>query len=117
MFFVECYYFSEYDIQMFLFVFWLKGAHPQCVKMRTVAGITPHVYVRTYTISFHVLLLWCLALVVEISLTFIQKECVCQKWLFFSNEINFCCNEISNVFTLNWFSKPNLAETPLILIK
>ena len=28
-------------------------------------------------------------------LTFIVKGCVCQKWLFFSNEINFCCNEIS----------------------
>ena len=22
-------------------------------------------------------------------------ECVSQKWLFFSNEINFCCNEIN----------------------
>ena len=31
----------------------------------------------------------------KFNLTFIQKGCVCQKWLFFSNEINFCCNEIS----------------------
>ena len=49
--------------------------------------------------------------------TFIQKGCVCQKWLFFSNEINFCCNEISFFFTLNGFSEPNLAKTVLILIK
>ena len=27
--------------------------------------------------------------------SFIQKGCVCQKWLFFSNEINFCCHELS----------------------
>ena len=31
----------------------------------------------------------------KFDLTFIQKGCVCQKLLFFSNEINFCCNEIS----------------------
>ena len=31
----------------------------------------------------------------KFNLTFIQKGCVCQKLLFFSNEINFCCNEIS----------------------
>ena len=31
----------------------------------------------------------------EFNLPFIQKGCVCQKWLFFSNEINLCSNEIS----------------------
>ena len=29
-------------------------------------GITPHVYVRTYTISLNVFVLWCLVLFVEI---------------------------------------------------
>ena len=49
-------------------------------------------------------------------LTFIVKGCVCQKWLFLSNEINFCCNEIS-FFTLNCFSEPKLAKTILIFFK
>ena len=48
-FFFECLYFSEYDIRMFLFVFWLRnrpsikyvrnqgngGAHSKCVQVRT----------------------------------------------------------------------------------
>ena len=29
--------------------------HPKCVELRTGGGgVTPYVYVRTYTISFHV---------------------------------------------------------------
>ena len=28
----------------------------------------------------------------------IQRGYICQEWLFFSNEINFCCNEISFFF-------------------
>ena len=51
------------------------------------------------------------------NLMFIQKGYVCQKWLFFSYEINFCCNGISLFFTLNCFSEPKLAKTLLILIK
>ena len=35
----------------------------------------------------------------------------------FSNEINFCCNEISFFINLNCFSEPKLAKTVLILIK
>ena len=32
------------------------GGHPKCIQLRTrIAGVTPHVYVRTYTISFLVL--------------------------------------------------------------
>ena len=61
-----CLYFSEYDIRMFLFVFWLRnrpsikyvrkwrnwgwgGSHPKCVKMRTGGGVEKSVirYVRT----------------------------------------------------------------------
>ena len=51
-FFLECLYFSEYDIRMFLFVFWLRntpsikytrswgngGGHPKCVQVRTGGG-------------------------------------------------------------------------------
>ena len=39
-------------------------------------------------------LLSCFCLMVSY-LTFIKKGRVCQKWLFFSNEISFCCNEKS----------------------
>ena len=80
-------YFSEYDIRMFVFVFWLGnrpsremmegtwgarggggGGHPKmftgvynvyrCVQGDK--GVTPHVHVRTYTISFYVFVSWCL---------------------------------------------------------
>ena len=50
------------------------------------------------------------------NLTYLFKK-VCQKWLCFSNEINFCYNEISFFFTLNCFSEPKVAQTVLILIK
>ena len=116
---------------MFLFVFWLTnrpsikyirnqenggggergGAVIQNVY-RCVQGErskTPHVFVRTYTISFHVFGLWCL-LFVEIYLSFIQEGCFFQKWLFFSNEINFCCKKIK-VF------RSKVSQTFLILIK
>ena len=82
---LECFYFSEYDIRMFLFVFWLRKGQPIKYvrnwrgyvwpsKMRTTGyrgrGVTPHVYLRTYAITFHVfgsiLVLQCLALFVEI---------------------------------------------------
>ena len=52
----------------------------------------------------------------KFNLTFIQKGCFCQKWLFFSNEINFCCRKIS-FFTLSCFSESKLAKTLLILTK
>ena len=39
----------------------VEGGHPKCLQMCTgERGITLHVYVRTYTISFHVFVLWCL---------------------------------------------------------
>ena len=53
-FFFECLYFSEYDIRMYLFVFWLRhrpsvkyvstqlgewrGDHQKCVQVRTQGG-------------------------------------------------------------------------------
>ena len=80
-FFFGCWYFSDYDTQM-LFVFWLRpfitfvlnwggwrgGSVIQNVY-RCVQGerdIPPSVHVRTYTISFHVFVLWCLVLFIEI---------------------------------------------------
>ena len=41
--------------------------------------------------------------------TFFQKGCVCQKWLFFSNESKFCCNEIS-FFYLNLLFQTNVSQ-------
>ena len=77
----ECLCFSEYDIRMFLIVFWSRNSCPLSMyAFREMEGviqnlcscaqgervITPHVYVRTYTISFHVFVLRCLVLFVEI---------------------------------------------------
>ena len=55
--------FSEYDIRMRLYVFWLRkglsvkyvrnwcgdGGNLKCVQGEE--GVTPHVYIRTYTIT------------------------------------------------------------------
>ena len=82
-YFFECLYFSEYDIRMSLYVYGLKngpsieyvlvgdGGHPKYVQPRTgERGVKPHVYVRTYTVPFHVFgrifVLYCLVLFVEI---------------------------------------------------
>ena len=46
----------------------------------------------------------------KFNLSFIQEGCFFQKWLFFSNEINFCCKKIK-VF------RSKVSQTFLILIK
>ena len=53
--------------------------------------ITSHVYVCTYTIYFHVFVLFLGAFfyLQKFKLTLIQKGCACQKWLFFLNEMPF----------------------------
>ena len=87
--FFECLYFSEYDIRMFLFVFWLRkrhpltmyvtrgmeGDHPKCLQMRTGGeGITLHVYVRALTLSLFIFLSYdVLFYLLKFNLTFIQK--------------------------------------------
>ena len=39
----------------------MEEGHPKCLQIHTWEEIhTLHVYVRTYTISFHVFVLWCL---------------------------------------------------------
>ena len=52
----------------------------------------------------------------KFNLTFIQKGRVCQKLLFFSNEINFCCNEIS-FFYFKLLFPTKVTRRVLILIK
>ena len=115
----------EYDIRM-LFVFGWEIGHLlstcategmegviknvyRCIQGES--GITPHVYLRIYRqLLFSCFILRCLVL------TFIKRGCFCQKWLFFSNKINFCCREIS-FFISNCFSESKLTTTLLILIK
>ena len=109
-FFFECLYFSEYDIRMFLFVFWLRnrpsikyvrnqGNGEGSSKMFTDAyrgrGVSRFMCTYALTSLFMFLSYGVLFYLQKFNLTFIQKGCVCQKWLFFSNEINFCCHELS----------------------
>ena len=75
-----------------------------------------HVYVRTYTISFHVFILWCPVLFVEIY-SYLHS----QRVLFVRNRYFSPMRLISVVMkyaflTLNCFV-PKLAKTLLILIK
>ena len=45
----------------------VEGDLPKCVEKPTGGRvITPHMHTRTYTISFHVFVSWCLVLFVEI---------------------------------------------------
>ena len=76
LFFFECSYFSEYDIRMSFFVFWLRGRlftkylrnwgnkgviQNVCRCVQVERGIPPHVYVRTCTIfSYFCLMVSCL---------------------------------------------------------
>ena len=76
-------------------------------------GVSHLAYTYALTSLFMFLSYGVLFYLQKFNLTFIPKGLVCQKWLFFSNEINFCCNEI----TFSQFSKPKLAERVLILIK
>ena len=70
----------------------MKRAHPKCVHVRT-EGQRYHVSsVRTH---FYVVVLWCLFYLQKFYLTFIQKGCACQKWLFLSNEISFYFHKTS----------------------
>ena len=128
LFFFECLYFSEYDIRVLLFVFWLRnrpsikyvsnwrngrGSSKMCRGAYRGRGLSRLMctYALTNNYSFQVFVLRCLVL------TFIKKGgCFSQKWLFFSSNINFCSREIS-FFTLNCFSKSTLTTTLLILIK
>ena len=45
----------------------------------------------------------------KFSLTFIQKECVSQKWLFLFYEINCCCNEMS-FFYIKLLFRTNVSQ-------
>ena len=132
-FFFECLYFSEYNIRMFLFVFWLRnrssikyvrnqgnGGGPSKMFIDGCRGRGVSRFMCRYALTLSLfMLLFCdvLFYLQKANLNFIQKGCVCQKRLFFSNEIKFCCNEIRFFFTLNCFFEPTLAKTVLILTK
>ena len=76
-----------------------EWSYLKCVQLCTRGGdVTPHVYVRTLTISFHVLA--CLSYgalhyLQKLNLTLIQIRCVRQeRRLFFFYEISLYHNEI-----------------------
>ena len=72
--------------------------------------VRSHLYYLFILLSYGVLSFFCRNLI-----TFIQIGFVCQKWLFFSNEIKFVMKYV--FFALKCFSEPKLAKTLLILIK
>ena len=96
---------------MFLFVFWLRNrssikyVHNQrngrgSSEMRKGAyrgrGVSHLMCTYALTLSLFIFLSYgVLFYLQKFNHTFIQKGYVCQKQLFFSNEINFCCNDIS----------------------
>ena len=100
----------RYDIRMFLFVFWLrKRPFIKCIrnqgngggscKMCTCTCRGEGYYASCVRMHLHYLIS-CFCLMVSCfvcrNLTLASfKKGVCQKWLLFSNEINFYCNEIS----------------------
>ena len=104
-YFVICLYFSEYDIRMSLYVFWL-AKRPSIRYVRNWSGdevsykMRADVYRRrachTLCVRAHlhafgsIFVLQWLILFVEIQPYLIQKRCGRQKRLFFSSKINFC---------------------------
>ena len=106
-----------------VFVFWLRNRPPWSMYLtrgmegviqnvyRCVQGdkgITSHVYVRTYTISFHIFCLMVSCFIYRnLTLPSFKKG---QKWLFFSNEINFCCNEIIFFFYFKLFFRTKISQ-------
>ena len=95
--------------------------HPKWVQLRTGRrGVALYVYVRTYTISFHVLTVFLsygvLFYLQTFKFTFIQKRCVHHKRLFLSNRISFCRHEIT-FFLLKLFLLSKLAKALLISIE
>ena len=106
----ECLYFSEYDIRMVLFVFWLRvrpsikylnnwgneaGSSEMCTGGYGGRRVSRLMCTYALTLSLFILLSYgVLFYVRKFNLIFIQKLCVCQKCLFFSNKIKSCCHEI-----------------------
>ena len=77
----------------------MEGGHPKCVQVRAGGEGYHASCVRTHLNYLFMFLSNGVSFYLQkFNLTFIQKGCVCQKWLFFSNEINFCCNEISFLY-------------------
>ena len=130
-FFSECLYFSEYDIRMFLLVFWLRNrpsikyvrnqgmeGSKMCTGACRGRGVSRLMCMYAIKLSLFMFLSYVVLFYLQnFNLIFIQKGSVCQKWLLFSNDINFYCNETSSFLRLNCFSEPKLAKTLSILIK
>ena len=118
----ECLYFSECDIRMSLYVFWLtkgpstkyihncwdNGGYPKCVhgevlsRLMCAYGLTLSLFMflaafLSYSVFFY-----------SQKFNLYAKKMCCQKRLFISNEINFCCHEIS-FFHLKLFLLSKLA--------
>ena len=92
----------------------MEGVHPKCLQMRTGRRKVSR-FMCTYALAltfFMFLFYGVLFYLQKFNLTFIQKRCVCQKWLFFSSEMNFCCNEIS-VFYFELFLQTKVSQNAL----
>ena len=76
-----------------------EGSFKMCTGAYSERGILPHDITYSTTLFLLMFLSYrVLFYLQKFNLTFILKGSVCQKWLFFSNEINFCCNEISFLY-------------------
>ena len=87
----------------------------RCVQGKR--GITLHVHVRTYTITFHVFVLMCLVLLLEIQPYLHSKWMCLSEMVIFLQWDQFLLQWNQPISTLNCFSEPKLAKTVLILIK
>ena len=76
--------------------------HTKCVQLGKGGGMPCLIYTYALTLSHFLfsatfltysVVFYLFSLIFK--LIFIPKRYVCQKWLFFSNDINLCCHEIS----------------------
>ena len=77
----------------------MERGHPKCGQVRTGREMYLASFVRRHLHSLIMFLSYgVLFYLQKFNLNFIKKGCVCQTWLSFSNEIKFCCNEISSFY-------------------
>ena len=88
----------------------MEGRHPKCVQVRTEPE-GQHASCASLALSFFMFLSYgVLFYQKKFKHTFIKKGCVCQKYLFFSNEINFCHHEISFFFYFKLFFRTKFSQ-------
>ena len=74
----------------------VKVAHPKCLQKRTEREGCHNSCLRTYIHYLSSCFCHMVSFFICRNLTLPSfKTGVCKKWLFFFNEINFCCNEKS----------------------